>query len=351
MVDLRELKALLQSRGVRVEAPAEGRRGGAGPSEGISLMLGGMEATVPAAAPFTDRSPILLAGRGGRRALLVEGREVAEAVLPEEPRFQGLRTADGTEMRMLALRHSSACLGTTVLQRCSRSPRCSFCAIDLSLRRGSTTAVKRPAQLAEVAEAAASEGFVHAVLTTGTPAREREGLRHLRDCAEAVRRAGLKVQVQCEPPRDPSLLEELTEVSDGIGIHIESWDQAVREKVTPAKCDRSKEDYLRCWRRAVELWGAGQVSSFLIVGLGESDRSVLQGARILADLGVYPFVLPLRPVPGTPLGQENPPSQGRMIRLYEKVAEVVREAGLRAAEAAAGCVRCGACSCITDFTG
>ncbi len=345
------MKARLQARGVRTEPPAEGRRGGAGPAEGLSLRMGGVEATVPASAVFTRSSPFLLEGEGRRRVLKWGGRQLAEVEIPEAPLFYGLRTEDGTSMRKLALRHSASCLGSTVLQRCSRSPRCSFCAIDLSLSSGATTAVKRPSQLAEVAAAAASEGFEHAVLTTGTPDREEAGLKLLRDCSEAVRAAGLKVQVQCEPPRDPDLLEELASVSDSIGINIESWDQRIRERATPGKCDRSSEDYLRCWRRAVELWGPGEVSSFLLVGLGEDDRSVLEGARVLAELGVYPFVLPLRPVPGTPLGEKSPPPFSRMMRLYERVASIVQRAGLEASRVSAGCVRCGACSCITDYTG
>ncbi len=166
-----------------------------------------------------------------------------------------------------------------------------------------------------------------------------------------MRGAGLAVQVQCEPPRDPGLLEELRSCSDSIGIHVESWDQEVRERVSPGKCDRSREDYLKAWKRAVDLWGEGQVSSFLIAGLGEDDISLLEGARAMADSGVFPFLLPLRPIPGTPLGRAAPPPPGRMLGLYEKVAEILDRAGLRASRTRAGCVRCGACSCITDLAG
>jgi len=345
------LKAELQSLGLRLDIGAGTRRGGAGPSEGVSLRLGGLEATVPTAAAFAASSPFRLVRQDGLCSVVREGREPAAAELPEEPAFYRESTSCGVPMRMIALRHSSLCIGSTALQACSRRPRCSFCAIDLSLRQGLTIARKTPVQLGETAAAAAREGFLHAVLTSGTPHDEEEGLRRLGDCLSAVREAGLAVQVQCEPPRRLDLLEELAARSDSIGIHVESWDQSVRERVAPGKCDRSLDDYREAWRKAVELWGAGQVSSFLIVGLGESDRSVLEGARVMAEMGVYPFVLPLRPVPGTPLGEASPPRPRRMMRLYEEVACIVESQGLSAADARAGCVRCGACSCITDITG
>jgi len=40
-----------------------------------------------------------------------------------------------------------------------------------------------------------------------------------------------------------------------------------------------------------------------------------------------------------------------MMDVYERCAGVIAEAGLRAIECPSGCVRCGACSAITDFTG
>ncbi len=101
----------------------------------------------------------------------------------------------------------------------------------------------------------------------------------------------------------------------------------------------------------MELLGPGRVSSFVIAGLGENDHSILEGTRLLASLGVYPFVLPLRPIPGTPLGEVSPPPPDRMFGLYEAAAKIIDASGLRAAEAGAGCVRCGSCSAITHYTG
>ena len=81
------------------------------------------------------------------------------------------------------------------------------------------------------------------------------------------------------------------------------------------------------WKKAVEIFGANQVSSFLIAGLGEREDSIIKGSKLLADLGVYPFVVPLRPIPGSLMEQERPPDPALMIGLYEQVAEILKTKG------------------------
>lgn len=350
-MDTVDLKVRLQSLGVRLAGGPELRRGGAGPAEGLTLVLEGLEATVPVSPAFVRQSPFCLVSEGGAAWVEAEdGRVLGEVEMPADPAFYSYCTGDGTPMGMVAARHSRDCVGSTLLQECCHVPRCGFCAIDLSLERGTTILEKSPEQLFEVARAADAEGFSHAVLTTGTPAGGHGGLPGLLAGAAALREARLAVHIQFEPPSEPGLMDGMSGPVTSAGIHIESFDEGVRERLAPGKCARSLETYVQAWNRAVELLGAGKVSSFIIAGLGENDHSILEGTRLLTSLGVYPFILPLRPIPGTPLGEMAPPSPDRMFRLYEAAAGIIDASGLRAAEAGAGCVRCGGCSAITHYT-
>ena len=45
---------------------------------------------------------------------------------------------------------------------------------------------------------------------------------------------------------------------DTVGIHVESFDQEVLERIAPAKGRTGVEGYFRCWERAVEVFGPGQ---------------------------------------------------------------------------------------------
>ena len=252
-MDAVEFKVRAQSLGVRLEGcPAITRRGGAGPAEGLCLLFAGLEATVPVSPAFVRESPFSLVGAEGEGYRVMEGgRELFEAEPAPDPAYYNYTTSDGTPMRRIAVRHSRDCLGSTLLQTCSRLPRCGFCAIDLSLEQGLTTARKSPEQLLEVATIAVDEGFTHAVLTTGTPPEDDRGLAGLAAGAAALEAAGLATHVQFEPPEDPGSMDRLAGAATSAGIHIESFDEASPKEGHPGQVLRHAGGL----RRGMEIGG------------------------------------------------------------------------------------------------
>ncbi|MEM3012072.1 MAG: hypothetical protein QW084_01755, partial [Candidatus Hadarchaeales archaeon] len=89
--------------------------------------------------------------------------------------------------------------------------------------------------------------------------------------------------------------------------------------------------------------GKWQVNSFLLVGLGESDRSLVEGARTLLGMGVFPRLVPFRPTPGTPLGRVSPPEPSRLERLFSETEGEYRRTGALSSRIKSGCARCRAC--------
>lgn len=355
MSELGGIIADLQSLGLCLDPEAPTRTGGAGPAEGGALVVGGRAVNVPTQSPFVTDSPYTLRREGGQTLLCHRGEPIMPVEAVGRPRFFSLRTPEGVPYSRLALLHGRDCLATTVLQTCvywDTPSRCSFCGIELSLEAGHTVARKRPEQLAEVARAARElDGVRHVVLTTGTASPPGAELGLLAEAAAAIRRAtGLAVHAQFMPPCPQPELERLRRAGvETVGIHVESWDQRVLARHAPAKAALGRAAFEEAWARAVETFGPGQVSSFLLAGLGEEDDSLLEGARRLAELGVYPFLVPLRPIPGSRLAARRPPSARRMRGLYPRVARLLQAAGLSAAQSRAGCVRCGACSALAAW--
>jgi radical SAM protein (TIGR04043 family) len=340
------LRADLAVRGVRVDAPVR-RRAGAGPSDDGHVFLGG----IGTALPISPTSPYEVTG--GR--LLLDGADLGLAVEPvRRPAFYDLVTDDGIPFEQLARLHGADVLATTVVQTCMRyeSPetRCRFCAITASLDAGATTAVKTPAQLAAVARAAVDlDGVRQMVMTTGTSTAPDRGARHLARCVRAVTDAvpGLPIQVQCEPPGDLAVLAELhTAGATAIGIHVESMDDAVRARWTPGKATVPMADYWAAWHEAVRVFGRNRVSTYLLVGLGEDPDELVAGAAALVGAGVYPFVVPFRPLAGTLEAAHPAPSAALVADVTARVAAVLAAAGMRGADQGAGCAACGACSAL-----
>lgn len=327
-----------------------GRRGGAGPAGGRYILIHDSVANVPIFG-FAGSSPLELVEKDGR-CLVEGGDETISVDLLETPDFYGLETSDGTPMWKVALAHGKECLGSTVLQRCMRwrdRNQCKFCAIELSLESGMTIEAKKPAQLAEVAVAAQEEGFSHVTLTTGTPYQKDRGSHLLARATGAIKEAtGMRVHVQIEPPPRENLEELRAAGADSIGIHIESLDRDTLRDVCPAK-SKEWDDYFRTWEDALEVFGDNQVSSYVILGLGERQKETLAGIDRMCQLGVIPYVVPLRPLDGTSLQDSSPPPPGVMEEYYIYSAMMMRESGVDPLKNLAGCVRCGGCSALVDY--
>jgi radical SAM protein (TIGR04043 family) len=350
--ELGQLITELQSRGLRVERPFETRRGGGGPADAGMIWVEGVAVTVPVGASYVAGSPFVLRREDEGWGIYRDGARVATADPLERPRFYDLATADGIPYWKIALLHLDS-LASTVLQTCTywgTSDQCAFCGIELSLQADRTIAVKRPDQLAEVAVAAKElDQVVDVTLTTGSTAAPDRGARYLGRCARAIKQAtGLPIEGQFEPPADLGVLDEVHDDGlDSVGMHVESFDPEVLARIAPGKARTGIDGYFRAWERAVEVFGAGQVSTYVILGMGEDPEVTVDGCRRAVDLGVYPFVVPLRPVPGSLMGDCMPPSADYMDRVYRQVAPYLVARGLGSGDVRAGCARCQACSAIS----
>jgi len=349
------IKTEIQSLGIRVDRPAE-RRGGAGPAEGTTVILDNTVATVPTTSAFVAASPYQVSRGSNGMMLLKNRKEIMEISFVARPAFYEGMTSEEVPYWKIALLHGTNCLATTVVQRCiywrDRRKRCHFCGIELSLGGGNTVEIKRPDVLAEVVRfAKQSDNIEHVTLTTGSWPESDKGIRHLARCALSIKEAtGLPVHVQFEPPNELALIRNLKEsLVDSVGIHVETFDMDVLQDVAPAKYELGLAKYMEAWRESVRLFGANQVSSFIIVGLGEKESSIYRGTEILADLGVYPFIVPLRPIPGSLMAGLSPPNPEKMIRIYEFATVILESNRLSSKTSKAGCVRCGACSALPDF--
>jgi radical SAM protein (TIGR04043 family) len=351
----------LQSFGVRLVDPSvghESRRGGAGPSDHKAVTIDGVTVMVPVhtapafASPYVVEKPDAV----GRSRISRDGVSLGEVSFPLRPRFYDRSTADGIPYWKIAVLHGRDVLATTVLQTCiryqSRTKTCQFCAIGQSLAAGRTIERKTPEQLAEVAKAAVElDGVTHMVMTTGTPPGRDRGAAILAESASAVKAAvDLPIQGQCEPPDDDAWFQRMRDAGiDALGMHLEAVTPDVRARIMPGKAQVSVERYLKAFAAAVPVFGRGQVSSYILAGLGDTQEAILSTCEKLIALGVYPFVVPFVPISGTPLESHPAPSPTFMHEILGSLARMLRAGGLSAADIKAGCGKCGACSALSTY--
>jgi radical SAM protein (TIGR04043 family) len=351
----------LQSFGVRLVDPRAGgdsRRGGAGPSDHMPMTIDGSTVMIPVHNAPAFESPYIVdkPDAAGRSRVSRNGATIGEVTFQLRPRFYERSTADGIPYSQIATLHGRDVLATTVLQTCiryqSRTKTCQFCAIGQSLAAGRTIERKTPQQLGEVARAAVElDGVTHMVMTTGTPPGSDRGAKILCESAVGVKAmVDLPIQGQCEPPDDDIWFQRMREAGiDSLGMHLEAVTERVRARIMPGKAQVSVDRYFKAFESAVPVFGRGQVSTYILAGLGDTKEEILDICARLVRTGVYPFVVPFVPIAGTPLESHSGPAPGFMHEILGSLANMLREGGIRSSDIKAGCGKCGACSALSTY--
>jgi hypothetical protein len=131
-------------------------------------------------------------------------------------------------------------------------------------------------------------------------------------------------------------------------MHIESADESVREEMCPGKHEYGPLDlYQRSWQYARDYFSRGNVSTFILHGLGESIETTLSLVKELAEVGVLPVVAPVRPAPGSQLADYTPTYVGTIsqsVEFYKQVGKILFDNQLDPSKTLAGCHKCGGCT-------
>lgn len=351
----------MQAQGIRwVDGSSAGlsRHGGAGPTDHKALNFDSQTSMIPLFSEQVKQSPFSAKKLDGEEQILIfeHDKLISSVSMPLTPKFYDLKTAQGIPYSHIATLHSKDVLATTVLQTCvryrNRATSCQFCAIEESLENGKTIAHKSPEQLAEVAQAAVKlDGVKQMIMTTGTPKTSDRGAAVLLESARAVKNAvNIPIQVQCEPPDDDVWFQRLKDVGvDAIGMHLEAVTDRVRNAIMPGKASVSLTRYMSAFEEAVKVFGRGNVSTYILAGLGDTESEILSMSKELIRIGVYPFVVPFVPVQGTPLANHSMPDADMLDRIFQQLGPLLHEHDLLSDNTKAGCAKCGACSSLKSY--
>jgi radical SAM protein (TIGR04043 family) len=355
-MDSRTLKVELQSLGLRIPDTRGIRSGGAGPTGGIHLkILPDNEANIPVVGDFVDSSPYYLDQINNEYWIFKDGVALVQVELMDSAKFHGHTTSSGIPMQKVGLLHCPTTFATTLLQTCDfwqDERRCKFCGIELTLKDRSTVGFKNAKSLVETIKLAKElDGITNIVFTSGVAPDEEKALgKYAEICSEVKKSTGIPIQLQIIPPVDLSWLRRLKDSGvDSLGVHIETFDPEVFEKITPGKARIGLNNYVDTWKEAVNVFGRWQVSTYVLVGLGERLETIIEGTELCAEIGVYPFIVPFRPVAGTPMEHVKPPSPKIMEYVYTEAAKILAKYGRASESSIAGCVSCGECSALRDF--
>jgi len=130
-------------------------------------------------------------------------------------------------------------------------------------------------------------------------------------------RVKVPVSISCQPLNRENI-RQLAEVGvERIGIPLDAATEELFSKVKGRSVGGPYvwEEQFRLLSEAVKIFGEGKVSTHLIVGLGETEKEMVETIQKCVDMGVLPALFAFTPISGTAL--ENNPQP--LVPVYRRV--------------------------------
>jgi biotin synthase len=126
---------------------------------------------------------------------------------------------------------------------------------------------------------------------------------------EIKKRQDVCISVSCQPLNSQNIQRLKNAGVDRIGIALDAVTETIFCKVKGVEGGGvySWDQELRLLEEAVLIFGAGMVSTHLIVGLGEKEKDVTERVQWCVDRGVLPALFAFTPVLGTVLEHKEQP--------------------------------------------
>ena len=227
---------------------------------------------------------------------------------------------------------------------------CKFCASRKLDKR--ITKDLSPERVVEMAIAASKKpGFRSVAFTSAVVDSPEKTMERMLFVVRETRKALPDVPIGVEPYI--SKIEDIDDLkaagANEIKLNIETFDPERFAKV----CGKLHYDLiLEALDRAVEVFGRGQVTTNLLVGLGETDQNLLDGVRYFAERGIAATLRPLkindynREALTEALGPLTPVTPERIVDLATRAKAIMEGNGITTKTYHTMCHECGCCDIV-----
>ena len=243
--------------------------------------------------------------------------------------------------------HSDKCVSLWPSLNCSyvlEGKGCQYCGLN-ALQKNEMIQFQ-PDYLAEIVQIALAHNPDYEInLSGGTCCSPDNAIDYLASICHAItdKCGKTTISVECAPPENPKSLCRLKDAgASAIIMNLEIFNETLRQKICPGKGVIRNDRYYKAFIEAVKLFGTGNVSSVLIVGI-QPKQDIIAACEQMIQLGVIPTLIPFKPLDGTPMQHENVPDCEEYIEISRKVAILLKKHGLVISRTS-GCASCGACS-------
>ncbi|MBT8172283.1 radical SAM protein [Candidatus Bathyarchaeota archaeon] len=127
---------------------------------------------------------------------------------------------------------------------------------------------------------------------------------------EIKSRVKVPISVSCKPLDQNKLKKWADAGVDRISIALDATTEKIFEKIKGAHVGGPYywKKHKEALRKAVKVFGKDSVSTHLIVGLGETEKEIVELIQWCVDSGIYPAIFAFTPIPGTKLEKKAAPT-------------------------------------------
>lgn len=201
--------------------------------------------------------------------------------------------------------------------------------------------IKSLDEIIHLVEKADKSGTLKAIsLTSGVAGSPEAEVDRAVEAVVALKKYNVPIGVSVYPTADSSKrLKKAGAVE--VKYNVETMDREIFDKVCPGM---NLNFILDSLEEAVSIFGANQVYSNFIVGLGETDGTVEAGLHELASMGVVPIIraVGMHPLRMGEIDVERPTGD-RLLKLTRILRRILDEQGLRADVSRTMCLPCTGC--------
>jgi biotin synthase-related radical SAM superfamily protein len=205
--------------------------------------------------------------------------------------------------------------------------------------------------IAMVRDASKRPGFESVAFTSAVPESPGMTVTRMAGLVKRIREMLPDVPIGVEPyatrPDEVELLRDSG--ADEIKLNIESFDRDIFEKICP---NRDLDAILHAINHSCEVFGPNRVCSNIIFGLGETDETVMEGTKVLANMGAVTTLRALRmneyniPELEKCLGLLVPVTAERMLSLAKEQKKILMSYGLSPLMFKTMCHSCLSCDLV-----
>jgi biotin synthase len=145
-----------------------------------------------------------------------------------------------------------------------------------------------------------------------------EVFTHLIAVIKAIRKkVDVPISISCQPLNSENIKQLAEAGAERIGIPLDAATEELFDKVKGMSAGgpyRWKNQF-KLLGEAVNIFGKGKVSTHLIVGLGETEKDMVETIQHCVDMGVLPALFALMPIKGTALENKAQPPIERYRRI------------------------------------